>query len=92
MPLGRKEAEEVIRKRYFAEKKQGQGQEKNAIEIEKNAKKILPFIINGSYLSEEEIVEKTGITIGKVRQALPWLRFHNGIKVAEKEKVEYYGK
>ena len=92
MPLERKEAEKIIRKEYSAKQKQLKEIEKDNIEREKNAKKILPFIINGSYLSEEEIVEKTEITIGKVRQALVWLRFHHEIKVAEKNGIEYYGK
>ena len=92
MPLERKEAEKIIRKKHFAEQKQSRKIEEGNIERKRNAKKILPFIVNGSYLSEEEIVEKTEITIGKVRQALVWLRFHHEIKVAEKNGIEYYGK
>lgn len=92
MPLERKKAEEIIEKRHLAEQKQREEIEKNIIETDRNAKKILPFIINRSYLSEEEIVKKTGITIGKVRQALPRLRFYHDIQIAEKNGIEYYGK
>jgi hypothetical protein len=92
MPLEKKEAEEIIEKRRSAEQKQREEIEKNIIETEKNVKKILPFIIDGNYLSEEEIVEKTGITIEKVRQALIWLQVYYEIKVAKKDKVKYYGK